>query len=110
MATLPVRRERSNNGCGRRDLRRLVAKFWCGGMTRVLPPVLGCEIHQVHARGVAGIDRGVGAREQRGEKRADEMHASGRTIVLGRSLEEAPDLRTGEPLERTRARTPREHI
>ena len=48
--------------------------------------------------------------EQRGEKRADEMHAGGRTIALGRLLEEPPDLRTGEPLERTRARAPREHI
>jgi hypothetical protein len=63
-----------------------------------------CEIHQIHARAVAGIDRRIGACQYRGEKRADQMHPSRLTKSLWRPFEESTDLRTGEPLERAGAR------
>ncbi len=107
---LPIPRQRSNDGRRGRNCRELVTQSWCCRCDGGRPPVLRREIHQVHARGVAGVDGCVGTHQQRGEKRADQVHPPRLAVSLWRSFEEPTDLRTGEPLKGAGARAPREQV
>ena len=81
----------------------LVSRFGAVARERLRRPLLRRQIHEVHARAVARVDRHVRAGEQRREPRADEMDAIGRGVGGGLVLGKLPDLRPGEALERARA-------
>jgi hypothetical protein len=57
------------------------------------------QVHQVHARCVAGVERSVPARKHRGEERAHEMDTVGGGVGRRRGGGELADLRRGEALE-----------
>ena len=99
----PVGRERAGDAPRILDRRQLRLEALRRGAQGVRRPALLREVHQVHARSIARIDRRVFAREQRRQPRADEVDAVGRCVPVGIFPRELADLRTGEALEGARS-------
>ncbi len=103
VALLPVRRQRADDGRGRRDRGQLHGEPLRRGIHGGWPPLARPEVHEVRAGRVAGIHRRLSAGQQRGEERADEVNAIGRGVGGRIRLRKLPDLRGREALERARA-------
>ena len=88
----------AGHGRTRADRRKLGGEIGRGRGERGRRPITFANIHQVHARAIAGINRGILTSEHRREERRNEMDA----LRLGPSgrLEfgEAADLRASETL------------
>ena len=89
------------SGCGQG--RELFLQTGRGRLECVHVPHFFADVHQVHARAVAVVNRRHPARQQRGQKRAHQCDARRFGIGLGLGLEKLTDLGPGEPLKRVRA-------
>ena len=68
--------------CVALSVRQLPEEIRRRRVERARPPGARLEIHEIHARGVAGIDGGVCSDQQRREKRAHQMNARCGEIVI----------------------------
>ena len=102
VALAPVRGEPADWSPRRHNRRQFRSERGrrCGNGARCPPERR--DVHQVHARGVARIERGMRAGEQRGHERADQVHPLRRRVALRLPLGERANLRSRESLERPR--------
>ena len=94
--------DRPEDGPGRRQRRQLFLQLRGGGAERLRMPRLRANVHEVHARAVAVVNRRDFAGQQRCEKGTDQRDVARASVCFGIHLVEFPDLGAGEPLEGVR--------
>ncbi len=102
-SVLPVRRQRSDRRPRFGDGRQLGIEAGSRGVERRRRPLPGREVHQVHARPIAGIDGGMRSGEERRQPRAHQVDALGCRVSSGDSC---ANFRICGPVNRSNAREP----